>query len=177
MGYRCLVWNVRGVNNYVKRKRILSYLKQHNIDIALLQETHLTDKEHVKLKQGGYSHIFFSSFTSQARGVAILLHRNVPFQANSVVKDPLRRFVIVHGLLHSEPITLVNVYGPNIDNPQFFEKLFFTLSDLHTEVYIGGDLNLVLDPILDRSSQRTSSLTQSATFLKKEMLGMGLVDI
>ena len=110
----------------MKRKRILSYLKQHNIDIAVLQETHLTDNEHAKLKQGGCSYIFFSSYTSQARGVAILLHKNVPFQVISVIKDPFRRFVIVQGLLHSEPITLVDIYGLNTNNPQFFEKLFFT---------------------------------------------------
>ena len=59
--------------------------------------------------------------------MAILLHRNV-------INDPYGRFVIVQGLLHSEPITLVDDYGPNIDNPQFFGKIFFTLSDLHTEV-------------------------------------------
>ena len=122
--------------------------------LVLLQETHLTDNEHAKLKQGGYSHVFFSSFTSQARGVAILLHKNVPFQVISVIKDPFGRFVTAQGLLHLEPITLVNVYGPNTD-PQFFKKLFFTLSDLH----MGGDVNLVLDPILDRSSQKTSFLT------------------
>lgn len=170
MGYRCLVWNVRGVNNYVKRKRILNYLKQYNVDIAMFQETHLTDKEHLKLKQGGYNHIFFSSFTSKARGV-ILLHKSLTFQENSV------RFVIVQGLLNSDPITLVNVYGPNIDNPQFFERLFFALSDSHAEIYMGGDFNLVLDTDLDRSSQKTCSLTRSAIFLKEELLRMGLVDI
>ena len=42
---------------------------------------------------------------------------------------------------------------------------------------MGGDFNLVLDLILDRSSQKTSSLTQSAIYLKEEMLGTGLVDI
>lgn len=42
---------------------------------------------------------------------------------------------------------------------------------------MGRDFNLVLDPILDRSSQKTSSLTQSAIYLKEEMVGMGLKDI
>lgn len=78
----------------------------------------------------------------------------------------------MQGLLHLKRVTLVNVYGPNIENPQFFEKQFFTLSDLQTEVYIGGDFNLILDPIFDWSSHRTS-----ATFINEEFQGMGLGDI
>lgn len=61
----------------------------------------------------------------------------------------------------------------NIYNPQLFEKLFLNLSDPH----MGGDFNQVPDLILDRSSQKTSSLTQSATLLNVEMLRMGPIDI
>lgn len=42
---------------------------------------------------------------------------------------------------------------------------------------MGGDFNQVPDLILDRSSQKTSSLTQSATLLNEEMLRMGPIDI
>ncbi len=35
-------WNVKGVQNPVKRKKILNYLKKEQIHIAFLQETHLT---------------------------------------------------------------------------------------------------------------------------------------
>ena len=94
-----------------------------------------------------------------------------------MTKDPTGRFVIVKGLLHSEPITFVNIYGPNIDDPQFFERLFFNLSGVNSDIYISGDWNLILDTRLDRSSEKPSSLTRSAAVVKSEMLGRGLTDV
>lgn len=43
-------WNVRGVNHPIKRKKILTFLEREQVKIALLQETHLRDKEHIKLE-------------------------------------------------------------------------------------------------------------------------------
>lgn len=45
---RLCTWNVRGVHSPIKRRKILTFLKKENIDIALLQETHLDDVEHLK---------------------------------------------------------------------------------------------------------------------------------
>ncbi len=91
-----------------------------------------------------------------------------------MTKDPLSRYVTVQGILHSDPIALVSVYGPNINSPQFLEKLFFNLADTSSDVFIVGDFSLILDPILDWSSQKTSCLTQSALFLKRRVAGSWL---
>lgn len=107
--YRCLTLNVKGINHYIKRKHIISHLKQHRIDIALLQETHLTDTEHIKLKQGGYNQVFYSSFTSRARGVATLISKKIPFHLISISKDKAGRYVIIRGSIHSQSITLVSI--------------------------------------------------------------------
>ena len=44
-------YNVKGLHNPIKRKKILHQLKQANCQIAYLQETHLPDGEHEKLKK------------------------------------------------------------------------------------------------------------------------------
>lgn len=64
-------WNVNDVHTPVKRRKVLTYLKGEGVQIALLQETHLNDKEHLKLQQGGFGQVYFSSFTSRSSGVAI----------------------------------------------------------------------------------------------------------
>lgn len=155
----------------------MTYLKQHRIDIALLQETHLTDAEHVKLKRGGYSQVFYSSFTSRGRGVAILINKSTPFQLTSTTKDKGGRYIIIRGSIYSQPITLVNIYAPNHDDPQFFRDLFFNIASPPNETFIGGDFNLVLDPTLDRSSSRQMVLTQATKALKSELKNFGLCDI
>lgn len=52
------------MNHYTKRKCIVTYINQHQIDIDL-QETH--DKDRVTLNQGGFNPVFYSSFPSHAR--------------------------------------------------------------------------------------------------------------
>lgn len=102
MQYRCLTLNVKGINHCIKRKHVITinYLRQHHV--ALLQETHLTDTEHAKLKQGGYNQVFFSSYTLRARGVAILINKKIPFP----IDFHLRRQRKGDGLLYKAPFSL-----------------------------------------------------------------------
>ena len=84
-------FNVNGLNGPIKRKRVLTYLKKINTDIAFIQETHLTLQEHQKLKGGWVGQVFSSSFNSKARGVAILINKNIPITIQDTISDPLGR--------------------------------------------------------------------------------------
>ena len=44
-------YTVKGVNNPIKTKKVLTQLKKHHCTIGLLQETHLNDVEHKKLRR------------------------------------------------------------------------------------------------------------------------------
>lgn len=88
-------------------EKILTYLKREGVHLALLQETHLNDSEHLKLQQGGFGQIDFSSFTSRSRGVAILIQRNIPFKLVDCIKDVGGRYVIVRGALYGEEIVII----------------------------------------------------------------------
>lgn len=105
--------NVKGVGHVVKRQKIISLLKRENAQIALLQETHLTDVEHIKLRRSWIGQVFYSSFNSRSRGVAILIHKKLPFTLDEVVKEDEGRFVIISGFLYGERILIGSVYGPN----------------------------------------------------------------
>ena len=47
-------------------------------------------------------------------------------------------------------ITLINIYGPNNDNPQFFLNILKCIEEFENDQYlICGDFNLVLSQDLD----------------------------
>ena len=54
-------WNVKGLGNSIKRKKILSVLKEDMADVVFLQETYLSDSEHTKLKMDWVGQVYFSS--------------------------------------------------------------------------------------------------------------------
>jgi len=92
-------------------------------------------------------------FSCKARGVAILIRKTVLFRHVSIVSDPNGWFILVTGCIYSFHVTLLNVYGPNFDDPAFFRKIFNSLPDLSdTRLMVGGDFNCVLDSRLDRST-------------------------
>lgn len=140
-------WNVKGSNIPVKRGKIMNHLKSLHSDIIFLQETHLKNNSHARLKARWIKDVYYSSFSAKARGAAILIKKGVPFIHNSTIADKDGRYVIVSGELYNTSLTLVNLYAPNIDNPAFFKKVFSSIPNLsQTKLIIGGDFNTHLDP-------------------------------
>ena len=59
--------------------KVLNHLKSLNTKIAFLQETHLKPSGHPKLHRGWVGQLYHSSFSSNACGVAIPVHKSVFF--------------------------------------------------------------------------------------------------
>uniref|UniRef100_A0A669BRS1 Reverse transcriptase domain-containing protein n=1 Tax=Oreochromis niloticus TaxID=8128 RepID=A0A669BRS1_ORENI len=174
---RFLSWNVKGLNNPVKRSKIFSHLKRLNPDIVFLQETHLQDTHHCKLRYSWVGETFHSTFNSKARGVAILISKKVDFMVSKTIEDKNGRFLIIAGKLFHTPVLLVNIYAPNFDNPDFTNNLFSTLPFLDTHCLIlAGDLNCVMNPTLDRSSPRVFTQSSMSKSISDFMSQNGFVD-
>lgn len=125
--------NVKGINHVVKRQKLLSFFQKEKCQIALLQETHLSDIEHMKLRRNWVGQVFFSSYKSNSRGVAILLHKNLSFKLEKSITDNEGRYVYAY-------------------EPKFFPKLLADISSFSCSlILLGGDFNCVLDPSIDQS--------------------------
>lgn len=175
---RIVSFNVNGILNPVKRGKILSKMKKEKAQVVYLQETHLNDVEHEKLRKMGFINIFFSSYKSKhKRGVAVLLSNKVTFEQTYVQKDKEGRFILIKGILEGTDITLLNIYAPPGSNISFFKKIF-DMIESHSEgvLICGGDLNLHLQPKLDVSNLSRTSKTVSKKF-KELMNDIGLIDI
>lgn len=151
--------NVKGINNAVKRKKILSWFKKEKVNIALLQETHLTDEEHKKLKREWVGQVYYSSFSSSKRGVAILIKKNTPFTIAKTVTDTEGRYVIIRGYLYGENILIGCIYAPNVYLKDFYSKLLAVSSSFMIAFSIlAGDFNCTMDAKMDQSPPARSSM-------------------
>lgn len=176
-GFNFVTWNCKGINNPVNRSKVLHYLRQLRAHIIFLQETHLKVSQHSNLRCRWVNQVFHSSFQSKARGVAILIHKSVPFTCSNIIADPNGRYVIVSGRLSSRNVLLANIYAPNWDSSDFFRSVFSTLPDVASHmVILGGDFNCWLNPHLDRSSTKLANLSTSAKVIHSFMSDFAVSD-
>lgn len=156
-------WNVRGLLKPTKRAAVYSFLKKEEVAIAFLQETHLENKDFSKLCKGWVGQIFGTSYSSYARGVAILIHKKIPFTASDCVKDPSGRFVRVSGTLYGQNVSLLNLYCPPGYSPDFLSNVISDFVNLTSDhLIVAGDFNCILDPSMDRLPVHNLTISKQA---------------
>lgn len=141
--YRIISLNVNGLQNPIKRSKLITKMKRENQHI-FWQETHLEQSEHEKLKRLGFRNTFYSSYTKgHARGVAILISNKVTFQVSSQIADKEGRYILVKGILDSKEVTLFNVYRPPGQDKLLIKKIFELItSEVSGTLICGGDWNI-----------------------------------
>ena len=148
--------NVRGLSNLKKRELIFSWCRKTKSDIIFLQATHSKFEVQKQWEREWGGSMFFSHGSNNARGVAILFRSGFDVNLEAVKRDGQGRFLVIKGKLEDSAFTIVNIYAPNVDrcSLQFFENLQghlleFGISD-EDNIIIGGDLNCLLNPRLDK---------------------------
>lgn len=150
MALKVVTWNINGLNNPVKRKRIAMHINKMKAGIVLLQETHLKAQEAPALKLPRFSQQFLAAGSSKARGVAVLLADSLRFQCSDILRDPQGRFIFLKGLLEGQRCTIGAVYAPNTDQFKFLSEVFLQLATFQEgHLIVGGDLNCIAHTRLD----------------------------
>ena len=83
---KILTLNVRGLVNNFKRREVFLHIRDH-ADICCLQETHSSTETDKLWKNEWGGEAFFASYSSQARGTAILIKKNCPILVEKTVVD------------------------------------------------------------------------------------------
>ena len=169
--------NVRGLGNRIKRRTILNYFKNKNLDIACMQEVHCSAKL-TKLWQTEWGSKWCAALgNNNSRGVAIIFNPKLNVKVMQTGTDHDGRHVICTIKKDDKEFTLCNVYAPNVDSLEFFINLFKILSKYAREnIVLGGDFNLVLDPSKDRLDSLVNNHAANKV-LKACMDELNLVDI
>ena len=142
--------NVRGINNDVKRKDVLEYLTRLGSNIYCLQDIHCSEKQQVDFKKDWDGEMIISCGTNYARGVAILFKRNFEFQILEIKQHILGNYVALKIKMIDTEVTLISLYGPNVDDPNFYNNITEIIDEFQTPtIIICGDWNLVQNQTLD----------------------------
>ena len=144
----------------------------------MLSDTRISKEieNEVKSDWGGKS--FFSSFSSQARGCAILFKKDFPAEIDedSVFSDPSGNFLCLSFKYEGFTITLSCVYGPNEDNPEFYRNIVLSKTELLQNMsdfsILGGDWNLVLEQDLDTFGYKAEHNKAAKVVLKDGKYGL-----
>lgn len=147
--------------------------------MALLQETHLDDREHQKLKREWVGQIFSASYKNRKkRGVAILCHKSIGLIPDKIHADKEGRYVMVVGVIGGINLTIMNLYAPNADNPTFFKEIASLIAE-HSKgiIIVGGDFNCVINQRMDKCPFELRAQTSKSKSLCSMMVELGLVDI
>ncbi len=142
--------NVRGLNDSKKRKDVFKWFKEKSCSVYCIQDTHCTlDQETGWEIEWGFK-AYFSSYRGNSRGTAILLNNNFEHKVHRTLSDPGGNFLILDISFEEWRVTLISVYGPNKDDPSFYENLKEKIEDFQNiSIIICGDWNMVQDFDLD----------------------------
>ena len=145
--------NVRGaIKKPDKRINILSGIKLNNLDILLLQETHVNNlKIKFEIDRFFDCQSFWSFGSNDSRGVAILLMNNFNYEITKFDTDNEGRILKIVLQTNLGCLNIINIYAPNDASNR---KIFFKSIDHFfigaSPIILGGDFNCIEDLQLDK---------------------------
>ena len=149
--YRICSFNARGLNNYIKRKKLFLWCTDNKIDIVLLQETYCT-KGFSKIFNSSWKGIIYHSYaiSSHSKGVAILFRQGLRIKISNVCSSDNGRKLLINTELNGIQFCVICLYAPNseVERNMFFLELQEWISDnccSLANIILAGDFNCCLD--------------------------------
>lgn len=179
MAQSILSLNCRGLGDKLKREDIFLKLKEQKIHISCLQDIHICQTKENLVKSEWGLDIVMAPFKSNSRGVAILFNNNYEHTIHKIKIDPNGNYILVDlTIQNSLRFTLVNLYGPNEDEPIFYENLKRYIEEFENETFlICGDWNLILEPQKDMFNYKHINNPKARETVTKFIEEKNLVDV
>lgn len=149
--FKILSLNCRGLHDVNKRKDVFKYLREQKASLYCLQDTHCTENDKsVVYAQWGLDFLM-SPGNSNSRGTLTLTNNNFEYTVLNVKSDPNGNYIVSSILVDNKySLTIVNLYGPNRDSPDFFRELSNIIEEFSDDfIIMCGDWNLVQNFNLD----------------------------
>ena len=146
-------WNARGLNIPHKRVALLEVLRKEKVGVAMISESHLLEKDSLRIHNKQYHVVAHSAAANKSKGVLIIVKRNLNFTNLGTGGDTEGRVTFIKTLINNKKIAFVSVYAPNTYDAAFFSQLTQTILELDGfQLIIGADFNAVWEHAIDRTS-------------------------
>ena len=158
---------------------MLHFLRKKNADILILVDTRLSPEVENEVKAEWGGQIFFSSFSSQSRGVAIFIRKNLPVKVLDSFSDQAGNISSILVEIEDKKILFEGIYGPNTDDPSFYsENVFKRIQDWNPGFAIyAGDWNIVQNPELDTRGYQNVNNPRARQELISKINELDLIDV
>uniref|UniRef100_A0A8C8EVU7 Reverse transcriptase n=1 Tax=Oncorhynchus tshawytscha TaxID=74940 RepID=A0A8C8EVU7_ONCTS len=147
--------------------------------ITFLQETHIGPKDIDLFEIATTWNSYFTVYSTQSKGAAILLNKNIEQHYQYVRHDegPTGSYIVLFCKLYGQSFTLVNLYN-HANDKRVLETLTQYLQEVTGILVVGGDFNTVIDPDIDRiCATGNAQYTLLRRFLEEFTSSLNLVDI
>ena len=133
-----MTWNANGLNQRAQELEV--FLRQHNIDIALISETHFSNKNFIKFKN--YCTYWTTHPSERARGgSAVLIKQNIKHYLKDEIREQYIQATIVCIQHSGAELNIGAVYcppGQTISRMQYLD----IFNKLGPKFILGGDFNV-----------------------------------
>ena len=131
--------NINGLNAPTKRQRLAEWIQKQDPYICCVQETHLKTGDTYRLKVKGQKKIFHTTRDQKKAGVAILISDIIDFKTKAVKRDKEGHYIMIKESIQ-EDITIMNIYAPNIEAPQYVRQMLTSMKgEINNNTIIMGD--------------------------------------
>jgi exonuclease III len=169
-------YNANSVGKNPKRQQVFKFLKEKRHDITIIVDTRFDKSKENLIKNEWGGDAIFSSKDSQSRGAAIFFRKGLPVKIIEKFADQNGNMVATKVEVYEKTILLTGLYGPNNDDPNFYDQECFTLMDevqADFSIYC-GDRTLGLDQDRDTynylHSHKPDARNSVLSFMERESM-------
>ena len=112
-GLRIITLNINGLNNKMKQLHLIEFIKQNKLDVIMLQEHNIRDRNILCKELLDAFHVFINLSVNQKGGAAIIFNKklNINYISDEMSADS--RIVSVKIKLYNTLLHFVNIYAPS----------------------------------------------------------------
>ena len=82
----------------------------------------------------GGENFYFADGNGRSRGVAIALKKSLNIEIHNIIREDTGRYIMMYVTLEGKRMLFANIYAPNEDSPEFFDRLHKILDKMNPEI-------------------------------------------